>query len=165
MEVKKFKSESIDQEPNPLIHGLDESYSESYADMKKKEPLFYRKTLVYTTNPFSTTSAKSNAVGTKRKYTESLLKKMYTKKLYAQVNSINSSNSEKGEVNSALMKLPRNDLNMLKFKNLGEVLPYIFKRMPLVVDNVEVSFPFTASSLDEYNSWDVSVQAYAEVRY
>ncbi|XP_045469102.1 YEATS domain-containing protein 2 [Harmonia axyridis] len=169
IDVKKSKPEAIEQEKNPLIYGLDDSYSETCSDMKRKEPLFYRKTLVYTTkepNKSNQTTLlnKGKAAGTKRKSQDSLLKKMYTKKLYAQVASSSNQNSEKCSTDSlqVYMKLPRNDSNMLKFKNLGEALPYIFKRMPLILDVKKTLFPFTASSSEEYYSWSVFKQTNAE---
>ncbi|XP_044756211.1 YEATS domain-containing protein 2-like [Coccinella septempunctata] len=169
IEVKKNKPELIQQQKNPLIYGLDESYSETYSDMKKKEPLFYRKTLVYTTkdptfkSSQASSSSKAKVVGNKKRSSESLVKKMYTKKLYSQSTTTNSSSEiETTKNHSIQIKLPRNDRNILKFKNLGEALPYIFKRAPLIADIHNNIYPFTASSSEEYNSWSLSQQTNAE---
>ncbi|CAG9768909.1 unnamed protein product [Ceutorhynchus assimilis] len=63
---------------------------------------------------------------------------------------------------SNILKLPNNN----KFKNMGEVLPYLFKRLPIwnpeADEDYKCTYPFTASSKNEYLSWNVGKKLAAE---
>lgn len=70
--------------------------------------------------------------------------------------------SNKPEVNSFNLVLPQN-----RFKNMGEALNYVFKKMPLYSDlannlNYKRFYPFTASSLKEFVSWNVGKRRSSE---
>lgn len=54
------------------------------------------------------------------------------------------------------------------FKNVGEVLPYLFERLPLWSDlagdpNFKRSYPYVATSKEEFLSWNVGKRLSAEV--
>ncbi|KAL3276558.1 hypothetical protein HHI36_011932 [Cryptolaemus montrouzieri] len=190
IETKCNSPQYIEQEENALIYGLDESYSESHEDATNKEPLYYRKTLVYTTKPHSsktnqpsTSQSRGKAAVIKRKPQESLLRKMFNTKINAQfvpTTSVSSDIEVKAEMSDNGNNVPesdndkfqivlprRIDMNVPKFKNIGEVLPYLFKRLPLISElarNLKYRsvYPFTACSLTEYVSWNIAKQSSAE---
>ncbi|KAF7282460.1 hypothetical protein GWI33_002636 [Rhynchophorus ferrugineus] len=61
-----------------------------------------------------------------------------------------------------LLKLPSHS-----FKCMGEVLPYLFKRLPLWTseatnDSYKSSYPFSACSKQEYESWNIGKKLAAE---
>ncbi|XP_066247626.1 uncharacterized protein D12 [Euwallacea similis] len=61
-----------------------------------------------------------------------------------------------------LLKLPE-----YKFKNMGEALPYLFKRVPLwtqeaLNEDYKCTYPFTACSREEYYSWNIGKRLAAE---
>ncbi|RZC38888.1 YEATS domain-containing protein 2 [Asbolus verrucosus] len=71
--------------------------------------------------------------------------------------------TNKSEQNNFKVTLPKN-----KFKNMGEALPYLFKRLPLyseLANNVNYKrlYPFTASTLKEFVSWNVGKRRSSEV--
>lgn len=55
-----------------------------------------------------------------------------------------------------------------KFRNMGEVLPYLFRRFPLWSyhakdPSYKREFPHVASSKQEYESWNIGKRINAEV--
>ncbi|XP_019875254.2 YEATS domain-containing protein 2 [Aethina tumida] len=86
-----------------------------------------------------------NVFMVKGKHPQSILK----------TDDVNKLVQEKINYNEFKIKLPPN-----KFKNMGEVLPYLFKKLPLhskLADNLnyKCTYPFTALSLKEYASFNV----------
>lgn len=123
----------------------------------------------------------------KRKPEVSLLKKMFTKKYEKQFIIANNMNKEddiheieKVASNNDNMEL-RGESNVRidykkyninfpshMFKNVSEALPYLFKRLPLVFKlasdiNYKCSYPFTAESIEEYQSWNIGKRLSSEV--
>lgn len=72
-----------------------------------------------------------------------------------------STNSPKTIRNS--FKIPPN-----KFRNMGEVLPYLMKRFPLWSErskdlSYKKAFPYLAASRQEFESWNIGKRVNAEV--
>ncbi|KAK9874989.1 hypothetical protein WA026_005804 [Henosepilachna vigintioctopunctata] len=182
--IKPDTQEHIKQEECSLIYGLDESYTATNEELSKKEPLYYKKAIVYTKKnqqeKAPQNQSKSSTV--KRKSQESLLKKMFNSKIASQLSTIpNASSNIDGHQSCSnenaqnivtadqfqISLNQRKDLNLPRFKNMGEALSYLFKRIPLVNELTEsskfkYSYPFTTSSMKEYLSWNSAKQSSAE---
>lgn len=85
---------------------------------------------------------------------------------YTQIKKTNNKKTDSTNISlNEYFVLPKN-----RFKNMGEALPYLFKRLPLYSDlanniNYKRSFPFTASSLKEFVSWNIGKRRSSEVCY
>lgn len=57
-----------------------------------------------------------------------------------------------------------------KFTNLGQALPFLFRRLPLwhskaKVEGFKSAYPFMASSKEEFESWNIGKRLSSEVRF
>lgn len=60
-------------------------------------------------------------------------------------------------------------ITILKFKNVLEALPFLFKKLPIITDLssnqfYRNAFPYTTTSIEKYLSWNIGKRASSEVR-
>lgn len=125
----------------------------------------------------------------RKKPQQSLLKKMFHKKFAKEVVGSNNSKGisilRNAYINneSSLTKVIHEntdssksiDYNKYKidvpshrFKNISEVLPYLFKRLPLITNlaldvNYKCTYPYVAKSIEEYSNWNIGKRLSCEV--
>jgi hypothetical protein len=165
--LPKVKREKVEQdESNKLIYGLDSYLRES----KEEEEDDRRNRTIITANTFNHLGplnrkdikfSNTKIIVLGKKIDGCILtnwNKLTSARLVRDVVNV----PNKYESNSFKVSLPKN-----AFKNMGEALPYLFKRLPLyseLASNVSYKrvYPFTASTLKDFVSWNVGKRRSSE---
>lgn len=130
--------EFVQDNNNPLIYGLDDSYN---AKNHLNQPTYF-------------------------------LAPNYNKVMLSNGNIVNVNKFQENALPH--LELINNQIRYLiylpinYFKSIGEMLPYLFKRLPLYHANAnylpyKCLYPFTATSLEEYKTWHLPKRFSSEV--
>lgn len=167
-----IKSEPQPQEENSLMYGLDESYAKPDEDLTKREPLFYRKTLIYTPPLNSLKKSEPNKnLSHVKTILNNKLKKNGEQNVAAESKTnkkYSDSNDDQIKDNTLRMAVKRFGIRLpKKFRNVAEALPFLFMRLPPITFKAEDPlykqlYPFTAASVKEFLSWNTAKLASAE---
>ncbi|EEZ97471.1 YEATS domain-containing protein 2 [Tribolium castaneum] len=142
--LPKLKKEKIEQdEDNKLIYGLESYCGENHEKITPNQLVLNRKDIRFNNTKILVFGQKLEGC-------------VLTKLIQ------NHSRNAKSEANNFKLVLPSH-----RFKNMGEALPFLFKRLPLFSDlannaNYKRIYPFTASSLKEFVSWNVGKRRSSE---
>ncbi|CAH0557463.1 unnamed protein product [Brassicogethes aeneus] len=176
--VKKLENNILNNNPDtPLIHGLDDSFfndNTKTENSKKESPKTIKSPIKSPTVKMITNSAGKNIYFITNSNGPLLNKNLFILKPKNPQTILKPEDISKVLTSVAHNFEPKIDYNQFKielpentFKNMGEVLPYLFKKLPLWSNlannlNYKCTYPFTAPSFKDYSSYNVGKQLSAE---